>query len=69
MTEFFWWNSTKSFFNIEGIDLFVKILYLRRGRKVGGKFKYLEVRGKLIALKKFFEAFVELAQSLKTDHH
>ena len=42
-------NSTKSYYNIEGIDLFVnilvfvKILYLRKGRKEG-KFKSLEVR-------------------------
>ena len=43
-------NSTKSYLNIEGIDLlvkilvFVKILYLRKGRKEVRKFKSLEVR-------------------------
>ena len=49
--EFFGRNSTKSYLNIEGIDLlvkilvFVKILYLRKGRKEGRrKFKSLEVR-------------------------
>ena len=31
--NFFGRNSTKSYLNIEGIDLFVKILYLRKGRK------------------------------------
>ena len=42
-------NSTKSYLNIEGIDLFVKILvfvkilYFRKGR-TEGKFKSLEVR-------------------------
>ena len=46
--DFFGRNSTKSYFNIERIDLFVnilvfvKILYLRKGRKEG-KFKPLEV--------------------------
>ena len=38
--DFFGRNSTKSYLNIEGIDLlvkilvFVKILYLRKGRKI-----------------------------------
>ena len=41
--DFFGRNSTKSYLNIEGIDLLVKILvfvkisYLRKGRKVGRK--------------------------------
>ena len=35
--DFFGRNSTKSHLNIEGIDLFVKILYLRKGRKEGRK--------------------------------
>ena len=39
--EFFGGNSTKSYLNIEEIDLFVKILDLRKGRR---KFKSLEVR-------------------------
>ena len=41
--DFFGRNSTKSYLNIEGIDLFVNILvfvnilYLRKGRKIGRK--------------------------------
>jgi len=31
--DFFGRNSTKSYFNMEGIDFFVKILNLRKGRK------------------------------------
>ena len=43
--DFFGRNSTKSFLNIEGIDLFVKIwVFVKILGKGRGKFKSLEVR-------------------------